>query len=407
MSEKPHVKCTGCGWQGRRPPNDDGAFGHCPKCMIGTVVRLAEAGSHTPPATMIKLCDVVIGLRKRALTDVEELAESIADVGLMNPITVREDRTLIAGLHRIKACEKLGWEEIPARVLTVDDAKAELAQIDENIRRTPLTELQESQHLQRRKELYAAANPSAKSGSDDKGAVIGFTDDAAKQMGKSTRVIRRKTRRAANIAPDVQKRIASTPIADSGSELDALASAPPEEQREAVARVASGEAETIREAMKPAKRRTAAAPLPVPPAALIDAARATMGNIDLDPSGSEEIDRVVKAAKSMSFATGSLVKPWSGLVWVAPDKTREADVVEKLVESEAQIWEFCLYSRAVTAEKWSQEILARCDAVCFVRRDALDHELKKGARHKPMMVVYRGSKRQAFIASFSRFGVVV
>ena len=35
----------------------------------------------------------------------------ITAVGLMNPITVTKDNTLIAGLHRLEAVKLLGWTE--------------------------------------------------------------------------------------------------------------------------------------------------------------------------------------------------------------------------------------------------------------------------------------------------------
>ena len=51
--------------------------------------------------------------RREALPEhIEELAKSIAEVGLLNPITVDRDYTLIAGLHRLEAAKSLGWAEI-------------------------------------------------------------------------------------------------------------------------------------------------------------------------------------------------------------------------------------------------------------------------------------------------------
>lgn len=42
--------------------------------------------------------------RREAKADnVQELAKSIAEIGLLNPITVTADNTLIAGRHRLEA----------------------------------------------------------------------------------------------------------------------------------------------------------------------------------------------------------------------------------------------------------------------------------------------------------------
>lgn len=97
---------------------------------------------------------------------VKSLQSSIAKVGLMNAITVREDMTIIAGVHRLKACALLGHEEIQACVLDVDDLEAELAEIDENLIRNELTQLEEARHLARRKEIYEALHPQTKKGGD-------------------------------------------------------------------------------------------------------------------------------------------------------------------------------------------------------------------------------------------------
>jgi len=78
-------------------------------------------------------------VRASALFDPEkmqELIDSIKENGLLNPITVRPigdgNFMLIAGLHRLEACKKLGWEKIPARILNVDEKTAILLNLTEN-----------------------------------------------------------------------------------------------------------------------------------------------------------------------------------------------------------------------------------------------------------------------------------
>lgn len=69
--------------------------------------------------------------------DLDGLATSMADVGLLQPIVVTADYELIAGYRRLTAAKKLGWEEIRVFVPeTVDDIYAALrAERDENVRR--------------------------------------------------------------------------------------------------------------------------------------------------------------------------------------------------------------------------------------------------------------------------------
>ena len=56
---------------------------------------------------------VVVGEGRRELRRLGELAASIREVGLLNPITVTENRRLVAGYHRLEACRILGWKVIP------------------------------------------------------------------------------------------------------------------------------------------------------------------------------------------------------------------------------------------------------------------------------------------------------
>ena len=81
------------------------------------------------------------GRREAAPEDVQRLSESVAEVGMMNPITVTADHTLIAGLHRLEAAKQLGWTEIECSISDMDALHTELAEIDENVIRTGLSDL--------------------------------------------------------------------------------------------------------------------------------------------------------------------------------------------------------------------------------------------------------------------------
>lgn len=61
---------------------------------------------------------------------ITELAESIREHGLLQPIVVRDSEDtpgnyeLLAGYHRLSACEAIGMELIPAMIRNVDDDRA-------------------------------------------------------------------------------------------------------------------------------------------------------------------------------------------------------------------------------------------------------------------------------------------
>lgn len=66
--------------------------------------------------------NIKIGVRHRNdLGDIKSLAASIADVGLLHPIVVTPDNTLIAGERRLAAARYLGWKEIPYTVVDLDE----------------------------------------------------------------------------------------------------------------------------------------------------------------------------------------------------------------------------------------------------------------------------------------------
>ena len=72
--------------------------------------------------------NVNAGRREADPEAVQKLADSISKVGLLNPITVDQEYTLIAGLHRLEAAKRLGWSEIECTVSSLDGLLAELAE---------------------------------------------------------------------------------------------------------------------------------------------------------------------------------------------------------------------------------------------------------------------------------------
>ena len=60
----------------------------------------------------------MIGERhRRDMGDLQPLAESMREVGLLQPIGITDDRRLVFGERRVKAAQMLGWRSIPARVV--------------------------------------------------------------------------------------------------------------------------------------------------------------------------------------------------------------------------------------------------------------------------------------------------
>jgi 16S rRNA G966 N2-methylase RsmD len=88
------------------------------------------------PQVLIK--DIKVGNRfRRDMGDVSDLAESIKNNGLLHPISIMKDHTLVAGSRRIEAYKQLGFEQIPAVI--VDIKIKENGEIDENSKRKDFT----------------------------------------------------------------------------------------------------------------------------------------------------------------------------------------------------------------------------------------------------------------------------
>jgi ParB family chromosome partitioning protein len=101
--------------------------------LTATLCRITRS----VPVTSIK-----VGERHRKdLGDVRALADSIAAVGLLQPLVVTPCLTLVAGARRLEAVRMLGREEVPVYVVDgLDDARLALrAERDENTCRKDLT----------------------------------------------------------------------------------------------------------------------------------------------------------------------------------------------------------------------------------------------------------------------------
>ena len=76
-----------------------------------------------------------------------ELAASIAENGLIQPIVVRsadDHYEIIAGERRYKACQKLGWWQIPCVVMSATEQEMAKLALIENVQRDDLSPIEEA-----------------------------------------------------------------------------------------------------------------------------------------------------------------------------------------------------------------------------------------------------------------------
>ena len=84
---------------------------------------------------------------------IDELADTIKDHGLLQPIILREYEPrkyeIIAGERRFRAIQTLKWEKVPAIVRTMSDTEAASMAVIENLQREELTSIEEAEAYQR------------------------------------------------------------------------------------------------------------------------------------------------------------------------------------------------------------------------------------------------------------------
>ena len=206
--------------------------------------------------------------RLRPLRDavVSELADSMSQIGLINPIAItypngRASPLLVAGANRLEAARRLKWESIDCTIIEASDVNTtKLAEIDENLIRADLTPAERVIHIAERKRIYESIHPETKHGGDRKshksksqiGTLIEpFINDAAKKTGKGRTTIAREATRAKHI-PLIADCIGTS--LDQGEELDALAKLSEEHQGDLITRAVNGEKVSAKPEAKRAAR---------------------------------------------------------------------------------------------------------------------------------------------------------
>lgn len=209
---------------------------------------------------------VVVGERLRQTNkgQVKNLIDSIREVGLINPITVGEETEdgypLVAGLHRLEACQALGLAEIDVNVVSMPELHLQLIEVDENLAHSVLSVAQRSVFTAKRKEIYLALHPETAHGGSRGNQYTGgkpcqmannatwqnacenndlsenpmsktptFSEDTARKTGRSRRVVDQDAQRGAHILPHLMDLLTGTDF-DRLKSLNAIMRMMPEQQ---------------------------------------------------------------------------------------------------------------------------------------------------------------------------------
>ncbi|MBN8533882.1 MAG: ParB/RepB/Spo0J family partition protein [Rhizobiales bacterium] len=199
--------------------------------------------------------DITNRLRPVDPAHVEALAVSIEQNGLQSPVILRPEGNryrLVAGAHRLAACQKLGWGSVDGIIQNVDDDEARLIEIDENLMRRELSVLDRALSLAERKAVYDRLHPETVQRGRRKKELSPtwrqfgerFTKHAAKRTGLSERVVQRSLELAEKLSPEAIARLRLSDLADNQAQLLALAAEEPETQLALASAIADGKAKS-------------------------------------------------------------------------------------------------------------------------------------------------------------------
>lgn len=144
-----------------------------------------------------------------------ELAQSIIEQGLIQPITVREVDDyyeIIAGERRYRACQMAGFKTIPCYIMTPDEDQAAQMALVENIQRRDLSAIEEAKSYV---QIMRQANLTQ--------------EEMAKKIGKSQSAVANKIR-LLNLPEEIQNGVISREISERHAR--AILTAPDNKQKD-------------------------------------------------------------------------------------------------------------------------------------------------------------------------------
>ena len=151
------------------------------------------------------------------------------------------------------------------------------------------------------------------------------------------------------------------------------------------------------------------------PACYIEAARAIMGDIDLDPASCAQANKTVKAFQYYTAKDGGLDLPWTGRVWLNPpfmsmtgERSQYPLWTRKLID-EYESWnveQAVLLIPVHTERKWFQDLYRY--SICFCDHQILFERPGRDPYHvyHGLCFVFMGHNIGHFVEVFSQFGPV-
>lgn len=150
------------------------------------------------------------------------------------------------------------------------------------------------------------------------------------------------------------------------------------------------------------------------PVVYIEAVRAVMGSIDVDPASSDIANQVVEATVYYTVEDDGRLQSWQGNVWMNPPYAQPliSEFCELLIKKYlvGEVKQACVLVNNATETVFYQNMLKVCGAVCFIKGRVrfIDEQGKEsGAPLQGQTILYFGERIAEFATMFEVFGVIL
>jgi len=146
-------------------------------------------------------------------------------------------------------------------------------------------------------------------------------------------------------------------------------------------------------------------------AAVIEAARSALGDIDLDPCTDKHANKTVQAAKIFTAKDDAIGQDWTGSCWLSPPVGDHERFVEKACASIAagNLKQCLMLVDSKTNQPWFHRAMNQGNGLAFLTGDEafVDEDGEVFPQGCGQSLIYIGSNTERFEKAFDSFGLVL
>lgn len=318
--------------------------------------------------------------------DFTALRADIAERGVLVPVEYDESGNILDGHHRVKACEELGITDWPRFVRQgLSEAEKRQHARNLNLARRHLNREQKRELIS--EQLIETPEKSNVQIADGLGVSDTTVGTVRRRLEETSQIGRLEKTTGAD--GKERRKPMRTEFRDPSPETTAGV------PRKAFVTNNSGKNEWYT------------------PAKIIEAARAVLGEIELDPATSEIANKTVKASEYFTEEDDALSLDWPpSKIWMNPPYARGlvSDFIDKLLISVSEGSEAIVLVNNATETDWFQRLADASSAICLHKgrvRYATPDGDDSGAPLQGQAIVYLGPDALPFAKQFSEMGVVL